>query len=52
MCCSDAVNKAMTTLNVSKAGKVGEQRLRLFEEARTVLHKGMSLMGLSPLNRM
>lgn len=48
----DAINRAMVSLQVSNAGKVGEQRLLLFEEARTVLHKGMTLMGLLPLNRM
>ncbi|XP_034236102.1 probable arginine--tRNA ligase, mitochondrial [Thrips palmi] len=48
----DAINKAMIALHVSNAGKVGEQRLRLFEEARIVLHRGMTLLGLSPLNRM
>ncbi|XP_026293268.1 probable arginine--tRNA ligase, mitochondrial [Frankliniella occidentalis] len=48
----DAINKAFMTLKVSNTGKLGEQRLILFEEARSVLHRGMTLLGLKPLNRM
>ncbi|KAK3927155.1 putative arginine--tRNA ligase, mitochondrial [Frankliniella fusca] len=48
----DVINKAFMTLKVSNAGKVGEQRLLLFEEARFVLYRGMKLLGLTPLNRM
>ena len=50
--CSDAINKAIISLQVSNAGKLGEQRLLLFGEARAVLHQGMKLIGLLPLDRM
>ncbi|KAJ1524246.1 hypothetical protein ONE63_010761 [Megalurothrips usitatus] len=48
----DSINKAMLTLRVSGTGKVGEQRLLLFSKAAVVLHCGMRLMGLTPLDRM
>lgn len=54
LCNSNSINRALLKLSVKdeRNEAVRAQRLRLFAAARQILHDGMVILGLRPLEKM
>lgn len=54
LCHSNSINRALLKLSVKdeRNEAVRAQRLRLFAAARQILHDGMVILGLQPLEKM